>query len=146
MKASFYETYYPGLFFAGMLADEITDGLKYSIDDGLYVSRRKPGRKRTEKLLRKLSKQFHLVVTANILRRTEYRENRMMEAAGWQLVAPGSMFMRRIPYLFSIYGYPKERGAMPPALPEGVDYPMPDTYRRMVGEIRDAIKQRLNSK
>ena len=147
MNEGFYEKYYPGLFFAGMLADELTDGLKYSLDDGLYYSKIKPSRERTEKLLRKLSKQFHLVVAVNILRLDEYRENVTMEAAGWQLVAPGGMYTRRpFPYLFSIYGYPKERGAKPPALPDGILYASPRAYRNVVKAIREAIKGKVGSK
>ena len=147
MKAGFYETYFPGLFFAGMLADELTDGLKYSLDDGLYYSKIKPSRERTEKLLRKLSKQFHLVAAINFSRQLEYRENIEMEAAGWQLVAPGGMYTRRhFPYLFSIYGYPKERGAKPPALPEGVRYASPRAYSRVVKAIREAVKDKVGSK
>lgn len=113
-----FEAFFPILFYAGALADAMTNGLKLK---GPVYTFRGTTRERTEKLLRKLSDKFYLRVSVNTTREEEAEENDKMTAAGWELVAPGGMShtSRLRPYRFCIYGAPRTKGEAP-ELPDGV--------------------------
>ena len=143
-SGSMVEKNLPEVFFAAMLADELTNGLTLTLKDGVYHKRHSTSRERVEKLLGKISATHYLIVTANSTRRDEYAEFCQMETAGWELVAPAGMCTSHhsplreadCPYLFCLYGYPKSGDYQPglhklPALPEDLEHVTPEQIRLM---------------
>lgn len=109
---NFFEKYRPFLFWAGLLADSMTEGQKLA-----------PGettKQQAEKLLRELSEKYHLVCAANFSEEEELAERQKMTVAGWEPVTPCGMCTKRLPFRFCIYGAPKKAPA--PPLPGGLEY------------------------
>ena len=73
-SGSMLEKNLPEVFFAAMLADELTDGLTLTLKDGVYHKRLRTSRERVEKLLNKISATHYLIATANSTREDEYAE------------------------------------------------------------------------
>lgn len=141
---NFFEKYHPFIFWVGVLADSMTDGLKLSLDDGVYRSH-KTDRERAEKLLKKLSRKYHLLLTANTSYKDEYRDHKILSDAGWQLVAPGAVYIPGgilsawgCPDIFSLYGYPR-KSKTPPAIPPGLRNTTPAQRRFMAYYFRKLL-------
>lgn len=138
----------PDLFYAGMLADILTDGLKINLTDGLYQGN-PTSRERIEKLLQRLSEKYFLIATANATGDDARIEFSRFVDAGWELVAPAEMCISHhnslreadCPYLFTLYGYPRKNHRVQdnslPKLPRGLRQVTPEQLRLMNRYFQD---------
>lgn len=143
---NFFEKYHPFIFWAGVRTlDFMPDSLKLRLDEGVY----RTDRERAEKLLEKLSRRYHLLLTANTSRKDRCRDHRILSDAGWRLIPPGAMYIPGgmlsawgCPDIFSLYGYPRE-SKTPPAIPPELRNATPAQRRFMAYYFRAVAAARF---